>query len=371
MTSLVLPPGRVRSRGIDATRGVALLSMYVAHFSTGVGVLKALEVTEFLTAALFATLIGVGAELAHASPRRDEVRDLVSALVRGAVLVLVGLWLEGVGAQIYVVLVWLGVLTVLAHLLVRLPTVLVVAVTAAAFVAGPLIRADLTETYVPRSWLTELTFTHPSYWLVGFLVHAATGVLALRAVRRPAIRRVVVPWGAIAAIAVAVVLLALMTLDRVDIAAYSGTHAELFLTTCLCLGTLAVVVGVVDALPPAATAPLVWLGQMALTLYAAHVLFAAWVVQHRLTDNGVDVMLATILGSLVAVALWRGAWRLVLGDGSTTAWVRGPAEGVVALLVALLIRPLAGVRGRMGRSVRRPPESPSGGPPGSPPESTA
>lgn len=329
--------------------------MFAAHFSTGEGLLKALEVSEYLTAALFATVIGVGAELARSSPRRDDLRDLISAVVRSAALVLIGLWLATLDSQIIVVLVWLGVLTLLMHLLVKLPTLLVVALTVVGFVVGPLVRADLMAVSVMRSWLVELTFTHWAYWLVGFLVHALTGVLAVRAVRHPLARRLVVPWGALLVFVAALAMLAAVTLDLLDIVAYSGTHLELLLTTNLCLGTLAIMCWAADVLPSAATVPLAWMGEMALTLYTLQIVYSAWVVGNRPTDNGVDVMVGAALASLLLVVLWRAGVRLVAGRDTRSGWRRGPLEGAIVSVITLLDR----VRGRMAPSTRRTPESAS------------
>ncbi|QIK75985.1 heparan-alpha-glucosaminide N-acetyltransferase domain-containing protein [Nocardioides piscis] len=340
-----------RLRGVDATRGVAVLSMYVAHFSTGEGVLKALEVSEYLTAALFSTVIGVGAELARSSPHRDGPRDLVSVVVRAAALVLLGLWLVTFGSQILVVLVWLGVLTLVMYPLVRLPSVLLVAVAGAAFAVGPVVRADLLGAAVPRAWLVDLTFTHPAYWLVGFLVHALTGVLAVRMVRHPR-GRGLAPWAALLSVVVAVGLLAAITLDDVDVPAYSGTHLELLLTTCLCLATLALVSWAAHTLPPKLTLPLVWVGEMALTLYVLQIVFSAWVVGIRPTDNGVDVMVAAVLASLLIVLAWRAVVRLVAND-VRSGWRRGPLEGLVAAVITLLDR----LRGTMAGPIRRTSES--------------
>ncbi|WP_447646028.1 hypothetical protein [Nocardioides zeae] len=51
---------RVRDLGIDAARGLALVSMFVAHFAPTAGPGGVLDLSEYLTAPLFAFLIGWG-----------------------------------------------------------------------------------------------------------------------------------------------------------------------------------------------------------------------------------------------------------------------------------------------------------------------
>ena len=48
---------------VDVARGLALVSMFLAHAAPSGGPGGALHLTEFLTAALFAALVGVGAAL--------------------------------------------------------------------------------------------------------------------------------------------------------------------------------------------------------------------------------------------------------------------------------------------------------------------
>ena len=72
-----------RDLRVDAVRGVALVSMYVAHCAPTAGPGHVLTLSEYATYPLFALLVGVGAELGPRSGRASWV----GPLVRGAVLI--------------------------------------------------------------------------------------------------------------------------------------------------------------------------------------------------------------------------------------------------------------------------------------------
>ena len=92
----LLPTLGKRDLTIDAARGTALVSMFIAHAAPSGGPGDVLNLSEFLTAALFATLVGAGAQQSawHRTP-------WAVTIVRGGSLIGVGLLLHELGAQVY------------------------------------------------------------------------------------------------------------------------------------------------------------------------------------------------------------------------------------------------------------------------------
>lgn len=183
-------PGATGHRldGLDAARGLAVLSMLVAHLSPVGG---PLDVSEYLTAPLFVVVIGVATALRLTRERVDRARFVADDVLRGVLLVLLGIVLQATYGQIDVVLPYLGVLVVvlapLALLLRPLP-VLTLGLVVGGAVLGPLVTervrdhalADRSATGAVTADLLRWLATGPDYRLVSFLPMALTGlVLAL------------------------------------------------------------------------------------------------------------------------------------------------------------------------------------------------
>lgn len=335
-----------RDLGIDAARGVALLSMLVAHFAPSDGPGGVLLLSEYLTAPLFAFLIGWGAVLG-----RGREGEWASVLVRVAVLVGLGLLLEDAGAQIVVVLVWLGVLTAICALLVRLPDVVVGLVVVGLAVAAPALKEDWaarlaawrfeqaiagTDPGGPYPFLVDLTVAGPSYRLTGLLVAAGVGILLARHGGRLVLL--------VSGVAAGVLAAALLVADRrgeLDLVPYAGTHQVLLLEVALVVAVTQAVRWLAGLLPRLA-APLADVGRVTLTAYVVQIYAAAaWV---RDEPVGVRDDSWVLLG-LLAVAFLALGWgwpRLVRAQ----PWARGPLEGPERALAGLLA---AGTR-RLRRS---------------------
>ncbi|MFW6775101.1 heparan-alpha-glucosaminide N-acetyltransferase domain-containing protein [Nocardioides sp. CPCC 205120] len=338
-------PTPSRDLAVDAARGVALLSMFVAHFAPTLGPGQVLLLADHLTAPLFALLIGWGAQLGRG--RRGEWS---SVLVRGAALVGLGLVLEDAGAQIAVVLVWLGVLTLLAVLLVRLPdVVLAVAAAALLWTAPDLVSSATThlgewriervfagepaDGLYPRA--LEVLAAGPFYRLVELAPMAAAGVLLARHSGR-----VVTLVTLAAAALLAAALLGAEAAGEVALAPYSGTHLVLALELALCV---LVVQGAraLESLPGAAgrvvrpvLALLAGAGAVALTAYVVQVLVAAAWVRDAPPGTTDDSWL--LLGGLAAGTVALGwAWPRIV---RWRPWDRGPVEGPLRALAQGLDR---------------------------------
>jgi fucose 4-O-acetylase-like acetyltransferase len=310
-----------RDLGLDAVRGIALLSMFVAHFAPVEGPGKVLTLSEHLTAFLFALLVGAGAELGRPSPHRWRASQ-----VRATVLVALGLALMQLTTSIVVILVWLGVLTLVATWLSHLPGWGVALVGTVAAVTAPRLmtwgRDYLVEGGVDRvtAGALELAVAHPLYRVVGLLLPACAGILVARYVRADRARLLV-------AVAAAPVALGLFALDKTGTALlepYSGTAQELVFNTAVCL-VVSTVTWVLAPRLAAVGTVLAAAGAMTLTIYCLQVVGDwAYFRAGGVDDDRWVVLAAAAIGSLLLAAVWMPVAR-------ATGW-RGPLEGPVDLL---------------------------------------
>lgn len=332
---------------VDVARAVALFSMYVAHFSPGVGPLEFLELSEYLTAALFATLVGVGADLGSV---RRPVAAAISGAIRGGALLGLGLVLEEADSQIVVVLTWLGLLTWLMTWVARWRTGPVAALALATFVLSPVLLdetrtrygAALVAGHDVRAWWWEHLTTGSAYRLTAFACWACLGVLASRVwLRRPDARTEEHPgerpsarllWlPALVALALGLGLFLAQVEGVLSIPKYSGDHGELLLNAGLSIGTLGVVIGLTPLVPRVVAEALAATGAMSLTLYTLQIYASAWAAKRFGADDHYWLMLGSVAASIVLAV----AWRRGLGG---TRFARGPIEGLVASVVRVPLR---------------------------------
>ncbi|MBD3782629.1 MAG: DUF418 domain-containing protein [Micrococcales bacterium] len=357
-----------RLAGLDLARGLAVLSMLVAHLAPVGGVL---DVSEYLTAPLFALVIGAGTGLALARPGVEAGRFLLDSLLRGLLLVALGVLLQATYDQVDVVLPYLGVLVVvlgpLALALRRLP-LLVVGVAAGLAVVGPLVTERARDALGPGSgtvvrdlvlWLAA----GPSYRLVSFLPMALGGLVLALVLPHLAGWRTAAPVFAVL-LAAATVVHALGVASPDGAAAYSGTTAEVVAATFLAAAVVVASCAVVDLLagrprPDAVLAPVLAVGRLALTAYTVQVLLLALVAVFRPGERD-DSWLVLALTAVVVVG---ACWLL------DRTWGTGPLELLVRLArVPEGWRSGAGLRDAVGslsaaRRRRGPPPPPRSTPP--------
>ncbi|HYN67393.1 MAG TPA: acyltransferase family protein [Ornithinibacter sp.] len=323
-------PTTDRLDGLDAARGLAVVSMLVAHLSPVKG---ALEVSEYLTAPLFAVVIGIAMGVQLTERRPPAVVFLRDNLQRGLVLIVLGVLLQAAYDQILVVLPYLGVLILVlapsALLLHRMP-VLTLGLAAALAVVGPLAveRArdavpDLVESW--PAWAMDLlgwAATGESYRLVSFLPMALGGLALASVLRRAADP----PEGYLVAGALFVLSVAAYALGRgtADGAApYSGTTAEVvggtFLATATVVASCVAVALLRGRAAGGVLVPLLSTGRLALTAYTLQILFLAAV---QVAFGPVDDDSWLILASTTLVVVG-GCWLLERRFGT------GPLEWVV------------------------------------------
>lgn len=324
-------PGRLT--WLDLARGLAVISMVIAHTNPGGGLPV---VTEYLTAPWFALLIGISLLLAWERSSGGAVAFVLVNLYRGAVLIMVGVWLQGVYWQIDIVLQTLGLLTiVLAPLVVVFGrrTWAWVALAAVMVVVSPLAMDAAREwQYGARDspvWVADAVRYAAAgvhYRVTTFLAIAAAGIASMPLLvtgRATGTRGLVVSAALFAGAAVAYLA---GRLSPIGADAYSGTSPEIVGAILLSLSATWFCAWLVDALGEGRTRR--WLGavvdtgRMALSAYAVQVLALAAIMTYVLPgqrDDNWGVMLAVIALCVGVSWVWLKAFPL------------GPLEWVLRL----------------------------------------
>ena len=190
-----LQPGRYLVP--DVARGVAIMAMLIAH--AGPIMVTQPLATAFiqgqlndLASPLFAATMGAAAAivLAKAGPAASARRTvIVQNVIRGIILVLLGLLLSTWGSWIAIVLSFLGIVLAIGTPLVLLGTRALIAVLAAVLVLGaPLNELMLVATgplltageRTPASFLLEWIFLSPHYRVTNLLPWFLFGALLFR-----------------------------------------------------------------------------------------------------------------------------------------------------------------------------------------------
>ena len=304
-------PGRLD--GVDLARGLAVLSMLVAHLSPVHGLL---DVSEYLTAPLFAVVIAVSMALRLQTGAVHPGRFVADNVLRGLLLLVVGLLLQQTYRQVDVVLPALGVLVVvlapLAVALRRLP-VLTVGLAVATAVLGPVVTDRARDAVVagrvtgPLHDLLLWTAAGEHYRLVSFLPMALGGLaLTLLLPRLDGALPAAVTGGVLVGAAGLVHLMGTRT--ESGAAAYSGTTAEVLAATFLACGVLALALAVTatarDHVPRLSTVlqPLLATGRLALTGYVLQILVLALVSLARGGASDDSLLLLALTTAVVVGA---------------------------------------------------------------------
>ena len=317
-------------------RGLALFSMFVAHMAPGPGPGAILDYSEYVTAPLFAMLIGMGAQRS-AEGSSNLVSAFVRAGIRAAVLVALSLWLTTWGAQVDIVLIYLALPTLLAPVLARFPsTVLWVLggvgwlATHTALTAFATDRADALVRHDQLGvWLWDVTFTGMHYRGIEMLAYLCAGILTARSLRHDEVTRPVFAAGGVALMAVGIGIELLGRTGRLAAAEYSGTRPAIAVALCLIVGFTWLWFAVV---PKHLTfSPLAIAGSMSLSVYVLQIAYLAWyVTQYRPgagDDTWPNLALVTV-GTFAAAWLWRTQIR-------NERLRPGPIEGPVGVITGI------------------------------------
>ncbi len=311
---------------LDLARGLAVVSMVIAHASPVGGVF---ELTAYYTAPLFALLLGLSLQLKWDRRTLDVPRFVLTQVLRGVLLLGIGLAVAPIHWQVVVVLPWLGGLTVVLALLLPAlgPRPKVSALLAlAVFVAGPVLTSAGREWLVEAGaagqsgagrallrWVVEVSVAGRYYQLLTFLCFALLGMALLGAIRRWGEDRwagsSIAGWLAV----LSAVVLAVGRLRPDGMPPDSGTHLELFFDAVLAVFVVWFLVALQARVGAVRLtrwlAPLVATGRMALSAYVLQLVLLRAGVALLAPANGRDdhwsIMVPTIGLMLVVCWVWQ------------------------------------------------------------------
>jgi uncharacterized membrane protein len=366
-----------RLRGVDAARAIAVLGMVMVHFGpnprpdTFLGDLYG--VSHGRASVLFALLAGVGVALLVGGRSRGQPTFLARGrlILRGALLLPLGLWLQQLDHGAYVILQYYAVYFLFAALVLTLPDRWLLAGGATVLVGGPLVY--LWGSMVAPAWYTgdPASLGDPAGKIVRDLLLAGKYPLVTWAapllfglwigrqnLAAPAVRW----WLLILGLAVAVA--AALASDWLTVTLggpFEGLrdpgftvlltdepHSEMPLWMLGSIGSACAVLGgmllLADRLPRA-TWPLVATGQLALTVYVGHLLLLDAFPELLKRDTVPEAILTVGAFMLLAVAA-STLWRAVLPRGPLEAALAAPWWIVERIVQPVVRRLTTGRRAR-------------------------
>lgn len=320
----------------DILRGVAIVAMLVAHALPlvpsargGVVGFAAGNIND-LASPLFALVMGMSAALVLARPGASGGRVVLQNLLRGVVLVALGVWLSTWGSWIAVVLAFLGIVLAIGTPILLLGSRAVgmiaalVAVVGAPLNAAVVAAADpmLLVAPTPAGSALRWFFADSHYRVTNLLPFFLLGALLLRhGFRRD---RLLLLLGVVAVPAYA----ARPVLERGwGVGSTSGSHPDTLhdLGLVLAVHVAVVLLATVRSRPAAAAIsaalmPLRAVGSLALSIYVLQVAVVAVMARAGLGfgEDSPGLLVLMVLGLWAAGVLW---WRF--GGTGPVEWVVG------------------------------------------------
>lgn len=336
-----LPWDAGRDDAVDLVRGVAVVCMVVAHLTViapqSSGPTKLLlGLVNSVASPLFALVMGVsmGIVLTRRAGRITGGTFVLRDVVRGLVLIAIGIALDQLYSNIAIVLMSLGATLVVASPFALLPVPALAGTAAAVFAIGPWVNAAARDALDPTrvasdAWVDQVLqwfVLSPHYRVVSLLPFVLAGVVLARVGldRRAALAALVM------SVVAGVALVALQLAGR-GVGGpnhHSGSLPDSLMDLSLAFGALGFLVLIARS-PGSAPlitglAPVRAVGALALTAYAVHVGLIALVLgtmeRPAFEESWVPLAGGILLGTVLGCWLW---WR-VLG--------RGPLERAMALL---------------------------------------
>jgi uncharacterized membrane protein YeiB len=331
-----------RLLGIDVARGIAVLGMIIVHVGNPPDAFQLTQpetwgaVVQGRSSTIFALLAGVslalmtGGRTVHVGARLRTDRARIA--VRAAVIALIGALLVLLGTQAIVILPVYGVVFLLAlpTLRWRRRTLLIVAGLLTVLAVPASIATAIGLLHVPPM-IGAVIGTYPFVTFLAFtLVGVAVGRSDLSSLR---VQRWLLALGAAMAFVAYVVGGVLAPIGGgaargglVEVLLTPRTHSSSLVDVVGTTGVALVVIGLASIVVPFCgrwIRPLVAVGSMPLSLYAAHIVVIA-VLNALHGGRGWEGPLAGwlfVIGAVVAAVLWRSQFR------------RGPLEAAVGSIV--------------------------------------
>lgn len=324
----------------DVLRGLAIVAMLVAHAvpflpEASEALRTVMAQVNDVASPLLALVMGMAAQLVTSrTPRSGRGPLLLQQLVRGGVLVALGLWMAGWGSWVAIVLGHLGVLLVVGTPLVLLPTRWLASVAAGVALLAAPVNARARD-----ALLGSVDLDSPTGQLFGWLVlggqYRVTNLLPFFLVGalllRHGFHRDRLLWGLVVLAPVAYVVLPVLLRLRPGTDVSSGSLPDTLHDVGLVLAAYTAVVLLtglrgarVRPVVGAVTAPVALVGTVALSLYVLHVgVIALWAPDgRRPVGNDHPGWLVVVLGTLLVGY----AWARLVGTGPLE-WVLGLVTG--------------------------------------------
>ncbi|NQX12013.1 DUF418 domain-containing protein [Microbacteriaceae bacterium VKM Ac-2855] len=196
--------------GLDVARGLAIVGMFAAHVAPTEGE----QLWDGRSSVLFATLAGVSIGLMSggARPGGRRIRTTLSIVLRGVLLLLLGVMLIALGTPIAVILPHYGLMFVLAAVFLYAPRWLLAALVGVFALAGPVVVTAISvaapaylQTLEPveSAWASEVVTWLTLYYPVpSWLAYLTVGLLLARCdVRSARTQAWMIVGGTVAAVA--------------------------------------------------------------------------------------------------------------------------------------------------------------------------
>ncbi|WP_068262485.1 DUF418 domain-containing protein [Janibacter limosus] len=324
-----------RDPAVDLLRGVAVVCMIIAHVrvwapTDAVPVKLTLLMVNNVASPLFALVMGVsaGIVLTRRRHRAAGATFVVRNVVRGLILIALGVLLQQLGTFVAIVLMSLGATLVVASPLALLPVPILAVTTVATFAIGPWVNAAARAGLDPArvygtAWVDQVLqwlvlSTH--YRVVSLLPFVLAGVLLAR--YRLTVRTALTSIGVGVLAGAAVIVLRLLGHGHGVSEIVSGGVPDALLDVALAGTALGVIVLLARWAPmaPAVTVlmPVRAVGAMALTAYVLHVCLIALAQRSVLVEDPRAPYEHWLLyggGILVITVLACWAWWRLLGKG--------------------------------------------------------
>jgi len=324
----------------DVLRGVAIVAMLVAHgmpimMLVPDAVAVAVQLLNDLASPLFALVMGMAAQLVLQRPGATRGAVTAQQLARGAILLVLGVWLSTWGSWVAIVLSFLGLTLIVGAPLLLLGTRWIVGLAVLLLVVSQPLTHALNELFAPLITAVPLARI-PVDWISLGGHYRLVNLLPMFLIGAVLLRRGV-PASPRALVTIAAVGLVAFSADQVVVSlagapSASGTWAD----SARDIGLVAFAYAAVGALAgvrrpgargvvAAVFLPLRACGSVALSLYVVQIALIAWWAGQGIGWQGSNhpvLWVILVPGLIVVGTLW---WRFV-GLGPIE-WLMGVVTG--------------------------------------------
>ncbi|GAA4832709.1 DUF418 domain-containing protein [Garicola koreensis] len=341
------PRGSARLHALDVARALAIFGMIVVNvgpYTTEGPASLIIRALNGRASILFVVLAGIGVTFLARRPFTKRVSRRSTLLWRGLLLMLIGLALQVFDHGVNVILPTYAALFILAAFVVRLSMRWLFWAAVASTFLGPVIWIlvrQLTNFQIdparfgdtPLELVTAVVISGP-YPLVVWIAPFMLGVwVGRQPLGNPTVQRRLIIGGAVASLGAFIlsrILLAIFGHPDQGVVEWdrlfsSFGHSQMPLWVISASGTAALTIGVLLRLVPSAgraIRPLIAVGQIPLTAYAAHLIIIALLVHPGPETPAMGLLVSTVM--MVAIVAYSTVWVANFRYGPLEALLRMP-----------------------------------------------